>query len=372
VSATDVERRARRLLLHAAEPGDAVLHGFVAELGPVQAVDRLLAGSDPTRDGRIAARLARVDPARESARAQEVGARLVCPGDEEWPEERLTSLAVPPYALWVRGERRLADVVRRSAALVGSRASTAYGEHTATEIASGLADAGCTVVSGAAYGIDAAAHRGCLAVGGDTLAVLAGGVDDAYPRGHASLLARVAESGLVVSELPLLEHPTRSRFLERNRIIAALAQGVVAVEMALRSGASSTLEHAERLLRPVMAVPGPVGSAVSRGCHAWIRDHRAELVTDAADVLRLLEPLGTHDEALLRGERRRTDDLSADALEVFEALPPEGGTLLADLAASARLPAATVGEALRELVRSGLVDVVDDQALRAPLPRGGP
>lgn len=356
-AALEDERRARQLLLHLADPGSVVLARFVALHGPVEAVRRVSAGQDPTRDGRLTPRLLAADLGAEDRRAEQVGARLVCPGDSEWPGPRLAGLAVAPYALWVRGPGRLGEVIERAVALVGSRASTAYGEHMATELSSGLADQGWAVVSGGAYGIDGTAHRACLAVGGTTVAVLACGVDQPYPRGHAALLDRVAESGLVVSELPLREHPTRSRFLERNRVIAGLTCGVVAVEMALRSGASSTLEHAERLLRVVMAVPGPVTSQVSRGCHAWIRDRRAELVTDAADVLRLVAPIGSRDEPEERGPGRVTDSLHPDELAVYEALPVAGPVPMSELAARSRLPAQVVADALRVLVRIGLVEV---------------
>ena len=190
-----------------------------------------------------------------------------------------------------------ASLTGRSVAVVGSRASTAYGEHVAADLAADLAGHGWTVVSGGAYGIDGAAHRAALAVGGLTVAVLANGVDGAYPRGHTALLARIASEGLVVSELSPGEQPTRSRFIERNRVIAALAVGTVAVEMALRSGASATVDRAHDLGRVYMAVPGPVTSPTSAGCHHWIAVKGAELVTCAADVLTLVAPLGEALEA---------------------------------------------------------------------------
>ena len=371
---TDVPT-ARQMLLHAGDPGDRHLTDFVRTHGPVEAVARLMAGQDPSKDGRHAARVRGADLEREHARAAEVGARLVCPEDPEWPTAHLQGLdaergpadipgGAVPHALWVRGPEALDDLVARSVAVVGSRASTAYGEHVATDLASGLSDLGWTVVSGGAYGIDGAAHRACLAVGGRTVAVLAGGVDDAYPRGHAALLERITREGLVVSELPLGEHPTRSRFLERNRLIAALSLGTVVVEMARRSGAANTLSHAEWLCRPVMAVPGPVTSAMSAGCHDRILDRRAELVCDAADVVRLVGPIGVLPERQRRTPPTSIDALGNDALAVYEALPASGPVPSSQVALLAQLPGPVVGDALRDLVTAGLVHVGPDTVER--------
>ncbi|HYN75462.1 MAG TPA: DNA-processing protein DprA [Candidatus Limnocylindria bacterium] len=364
------ERLARQALLHAGEPGDRLLAAWVERYGPTETVARLRAGHDPGADGRRVARLRAALLDQERVAAALAGARLVVPEDTEWPGELLDALLlradrVVPHGLWVRGPLPLDSAVDRCVAVVGARASTAYGEHATTEIASGLCDAGWTVVSGAAYGIDGAAHRACLAVGGTTVAVLAGGVADAYPKGHAPLLTRIADEGLVVSELPLEQHPSRSRFLERNRLIAALARGTVAVEMARRSGAANTLGHAESMLRPVMAVPGPVSSPMSAGCHDWIQDRRADLVTDATDVLRLVAGLGEITETSRRGADRPTDPLGPDALLVFDALPAVDRLPMDQISSVASLPVLAVGDALRELVERGLVDVVGTSVRRA-------
>jgi len=175
-------------------------------------------------------------------------------------------------------------------AIVGARAATAYGTHVCTEIAGALAASGWTVVSGAAYGIDAAAHRAALAAGGTTIAVLACGPDVAYPRAHADLLDAIAAQGAVISEWPPGTAPGRWRFLLRNRVVAALAGGTVVIEAGARSGTISTARHAERLGRPLMAVPGPVTSPASAGCHQLIRDCSAVCVTSAADVIAEIPP----------------------------------------------------------------------------------
>jgi DNA processing protein len=348
----DHERVARAVLLRVGEPGDAKLAGIVNERGPVEAVAALRRGGADVE--RWQPRVPQADGARDLAAAAAVGARLLVPGDSEWPAERLEFLPVPPLGLWVRGAASLSRFLRRSVSVVGSRASTTYGEHVAAELAAGLAAAGWTVVSGGAYGIDGAAHRAALAVGGRTIAVLANGVDRAYPQGHAALLTRIATEGLVVTELSPGEHPTRGRFLERNRIIAALSWGTVAVEMALRSGAATTMGDAHDLGRVYMAVPGPVTSPMSAGCHHWIRTREAELVTGAADVLALIAPFGEADEPDARGAPQPIDDLDPDSLRLWEALPTKGPRPVSELASAAGIPAREVGVGLQTLIAHGL------------------
>ena len=216
--------------------------------------------------------------------------RLTCPGDPEWPPQLDGLGNRQPHALWLRGTADLRFTCLRSVAIVGSRASTAYGSYIAASIASALAENGWAVVSGGAYGIDAAAHRGALAADGPTIAVLAGGVDVPYPAGHAGLFDAVAAQGLLVSEWPPGQVVSRLRLLGRNRIIAALATGTLVVEASSRSGARDTARHARDLGRPLMAVPGPVTSELSAGCHQIIQDLHAALVTGPADVI---DALGT-------------------------------------------------------------------------------
>lgn len=217
-------------------------------------------------------------------------ARFVIPGDLEWPQQ-LNDLQAPPIGLYVRGEADLRMLALSSIAIVGSRAASAYGVRVASDLAADLAERGWSIVSGAAFGIDAAAHRGALAVGGLTAAVLANGIDEAYPRAHTDLIRRISENGVVLSEVPPGSHPTRARFLTRNRLIAALTRGTVVVEAALRSGSLRTASQAEDLLRVVMAVPGPIDSPSSAGAHRWIAERRAELVTSAAEVIELVGSL---------------------------------------------------------------------------------
>jgi len=227
---------------------------------------------------------------RQAAR---FGAALLVPGDPDWPVgvDELGEHA--PLALWARGDRTLLGRLERSIAIVGARAATGYGEHVTVEASSGLVDRGFTIVSGAAYGIDGIAHRAALASAGSTVAFLAGGVDRFYPAGHEALLTRIVERGVVVSEVPPGTAPTRWRFLQRNRLIAAASRATVVVEAGWRSGSLNTAHHAASLGRPVGAVPGPVTSAASAGCHKLLRETPATCVTDADEMAQLV--MGDHD-----------------------------------------------------------------------------
>ena len=323
IAALDQDRVARAVLTYLAEPGDPVLAALLQVSTPADLVAAVAARRLPAVPARCwdtirgtgrPGRRSRTDTARlehafgtwrkrlgsvpaemDLAGFHRDGIRLVCPGEPEWPTQ-LDMLGLRrPYALWLRGEADLRYCCLRSVSIVGARAATAYGAHVGTEMAAALAERGWTVVSGAAYGIDSCAHRGALAADGVTIAVLACGVDVAYPAGHADLLTAIAAQGVLVSEWPPGRTPTRRRFLIRNRVIGALSRGTVVVEAGLRSGALNTARHARDLGRPLMAVPGPVTSAVSAGCHRVIREWGAVCVTGAADVVEMLTPLGESD-----------------------------------------------------------------------------
>ena len=377
-------RRARAWLTRALEPGSVAAWRFVEQAGPVAAVRELRAGAAPADvQALVGARAAEDGSAEDLRRADRCGARLVVPEDDEWPALALqclvvatarvpvdgrvdgrvpdrTTTLVPPLGLWVRGERRLDEVVDRSVALVGSRASTAYGEHVAAELAAGLGERGWTTVSGGAFGIDAASHRGALATGAPTVAVLACGVDRAYPAAHSALFARLLDTGLLVSEWPPGCAPLRHRFLVRNRLIAALTRGTVVVEAAARSGAQATAHRARGLGRSVMAVPGPVTSAMSVGCHELIRgggDERgAALVTSAADVLQEVGRLGADLVEPVRGPAQPRDTLSDVARRVLDACPVRLGVPPERLAAVAGV---AVGDVLKVLPALELAELVE-------------
>ncbi|MYU67591.1 DNA-processing protein DprA, partial [Streptomyces sp. SID69] len=293
----------------------------------------------------LVARAARAaEPERDLARARAAGARFVAPGNPEWPRQLDDLADARPLGLWVRGGPSLRMWALRSVAVVGARACTEYGTHVAATLAAGLAERGWVVVSGGAYGIDAAAHRGALAAAGATVAVLASGVDRPYPRGHTTLIERIAQQGLVIGELPPGEHPTPSRFILRNRVIAALTRGTVVVEAACRSGSLATARAAQRLGRHTMGVPGPVTSALSAGVHELLRGE-AVLVTDAAEVSELVGDMG--DLAPPRtGPVLPRDLLTPAARTVLAALPGARAAPAGEIAAGART---TPDEAIAKL-----------------------
>lgn len=324
-SSDDEERLARVALSRVVEPGDERVGRLVAETSAADVWSALLA-----QDLRVTGvdgyrlRLPEADPHRDLELADAAGIRVVVPGDPEWPGRLDGFGAKAPLLLWVKGGPDLAVLTERSVAIVGARAATDYGEYVAAELGTDLAAAGWTVVSGGAYGIDARAHRGSLAGGGATVAVLACGVDVAYPRGHETLFREIARRGLLVGELPPGCTPTRFRFLERNRMIAGLTAGVVVVEAAVRSGAANTARWAERLGRPVMAVPGPVTSSMSAGCHVLLRSHTAECVTDAAEVVEVVGRIGADLAPERQGDVDPRDALRPEPRTVLEAMPARG------------------------------------------------
>jgi DNA processing protein len=228
--------------------------------------------------------------ATESAVAEmnRLGIIPITPQSHWWPSS-MDDLVYPPVDLYAMGHPDLLlgdDVI----SIVGARAATGYGEHVTMELGVGLVDRGHTVVSGGAYGIDSMAHRSVVASEGKTIAVLANGLDRLHPSGNDALLRRISEVGLLLSELPPGLPPTKYRFLQRNRIIAALGRVTVVVEAGWRSGSLNTATHARALQRPIGAFPGPVTSVTSAGCHRIIRDGWATLVTNTEEVLDLIVP----------------------------------------------------------------------------------
>ncbi|MBU6244914.1 MAG: DNA-processing protein DprA [Actinomycetales bacterium] len=349
------ERLALIWMAHAAEPADRRVGALVREHGAVEAVARIQAGRSGLADEPgLRARLAHVDPRRALEQAAGLGARIVHRDGKEWPTQLDQLGDAAPFALWVLGAADLRLTMLRSIAVVGARASTSYGEAVARDWASAFASQSWTVVSGGALGIDGAVHRGALASGGMTICVLAGGVDVAYPRAHEQLLHRIADDGLLVSESPLGECVRRRRFLTRNRLIAALTRATVVIEAALRSGTTSTANAAVALNRPVLAVPGPVTSPMSAGCHALIRESGALLASAPSDVLELLEPLGSTMEARSRAPSRPHDALTEQQARVLDALPARGSSSTAELVRVAGMAVPEVTAALAILAARGL------------------
>ncbi|MBE1874582.1 DNA-processing protein DprA [Myceligenerans pegani] len=304
---------------------------------------------------RWASRLEGLAPRQDLEALERLDGTLLLPGDAGWPGGLDALGPAAPHALWVRGRGDLAGLSRRAVALVGSRASTSYGERVARDLASGLAARGFTVVSGGAHGIDAEAHRAALAVDGSTLVLLASGVDRLYPSGNRRLMETAMSGGAVVAEVPPGSTPFRQRFLARNRIIAALGSATVVVEAAMRSGALSTANHATRLLRPVGAVPGPVTSMASAGCHELLRSGAAVCVTDAAEAAELAG--GATDAAPARhGEHRPGDGLDPSAKAVLDALPVRRGAPVESVARVAGLAVDETRAKLGRLLLAGLAE----------------
>lgn len=347
------ERSARAAWSQVAEPDDPRVTALIAEHGPVGGLVAALASADPTH--RIfAQRAMRTDLGAAAAFATRHAIALLIPGDPQWPQG-VDDLARPPVCLWVRGDPDLSGLRQRSVAIVGSRTSTAYGDHLAGDIAAGVAERGFAVVSGAAFGIDRAAHLGALSVGGRAVAVLAGGVDRAYPVAHTALLQHIATVGSVVSEAPPGWAPTRPRFLLRNRLIATMTSGTVVVEAGLRSGSLNTARCAELHQRPVGAVPGPVTSVVSAGCHKAVRDGLAVLVSDAAEVVDLVGALGSDAAPDVRDAQRPEDRLGPLESLTFAAVPHRAPAAIEDVAFAAGLTPLEVMSALSRLEIDGFV-----------------
>ncbi len=360
------EREALITLAHCVEPADAQAGRLLARVGPVGLVDLIRRRRTGLRhDEGLAARLGAYRPCEAEQRRRGCGARVVTRVDREWPTQLDALGDQAPLALWITGAADLRLLALRSVSVVGARACSSYGEEVARSWAAELAGHGWSVLSGAAFGIDAAAHRGALAAGGTTIAIVAGGVDVAYPRAHEALLARIADEGLVVSETPPGESVRRQRFLTRNRVIAALGRATVVIEAAERSGTRATARAAWEMNRPVLAVPGPVTSVTSAGCHRMVRDGEALLVGSAAEVRGLLELGG--DAAVAEGSggvaradrgdaRLLPDGLGDRERRVLDALPARAPLDLEALVRASGLAGPDVLAAVGILVARGRVD----------------
>lgn len=391
------EHIARMIWSAITEPGDRVAGELISEFGPVGAIEQaarvatgertdewrrvalsLTGEADEPRPAPFQAGQVRTPDAGESPElaaalerwlprldidrcyrfahaAATLGARLIAPGDDDWPSGLADLGPHGPHLLWARGDASLLN--RPGVALIGSRAATAYGESVTAELVAGLAARGLSTISGGAYGIDGVAHRTALALDAPTVAVMAGGIDRLYPSGHRQLLGEIIARGVLVSELPCGASPTRWRFLQRNRIVAAVTSATVVVEAGARSGALNTAGHAASMGRPVGAVPGPITSAASVGCHRLIREYDAELITGPDDVIAMLGStydrydLG-NDAAPPEGEaapRIVTESLDDDAKRVLDALHVRRGTEHDALAVKTGLAPGALARALAGL-----------------------
>lgn len=360
------ERRARIAMSRVAEPGDVDACRLVREHSAVVLLERLGAGGLPASKARDwAERIDQAEPDQFLKVAERVGARFICPGDAEWPAQLADLQALEdetgdrrggdPFGLWVRGEVNLREAAARSVSLVGARDATAYGEHVAGDLAARCGRQSHAVISGAAHGIDAAAHWGALTSTDRTIAVLACGIDRSYPAANHNLLQRIAVEGLVVSEAAPGCVPSRSRFLVRNRLIAALSQGTVVVEAALRSGSLNTARWACDLGRAVMGVPGPVTSMASAGVHELLRQPGSLLVTDADEIIEHISPVGVGLAPAKTGAVLPRDGLDPRSRQLLDAVPKCSPASAASIAKAAGLQVDDVTVRLRRLGDLGLV-----------------
>jgi DNA processing protein len=380
----DDESYARAALTYLAEPADRWLGELIRVHGAAAVLDAIRSGRLPGAPSsgraiqrameRWRVRLDELPTPDDVIGFRRSGIRLICPGDPEWPGQ-LADLGVEqPYALWLRGNADLRFSCLRSVAIVGSRAASAYGSYVAAEFAASVAVRGWAVVSGGAYGVDASAHRGALGADGVTVAVLACGVDVPYPAAHTDLLNAVAAQGVIVSEWPPGRTVSRLRFLVRNRVIAALATGTLVVEAGERSGALNTARHARDLGRRLMAVPGPVTSDISAGCHQIIRDWQGMLVTSAVDIIEHLSPVGGV-QALMPVGAGSVESVPVAAGMGGDPTPAERGERADRADASARRRQARHRPASRRLAQPALdrdqLDLESAQILDAMPGRGG-
>jgi len=282
---------ARLHLLSSIEGNSTYWTHQVQMYGAVEVVDRLRSRS--YEGSKHAAE--RISDRLESTTTEEIldqlgDAFLLTPKSPDWPT-RLNDLAAPPFGLVGLGIREILTSIGDSIGIVGTRNPTNYGSKIATEFAAALADRDWTIVSGGAFGIDTAAHRGALVVEGNTVAILGGGVRTIFPSGNDRLFSEIATHGLLLSEVLPTVPAVPHRFLIRNRLIAAISKGTLVVEAAHRSGSLRTARDAGELLRPVMAIPGPIHSPTSEGCHRLINERRAELVSSVDEIMELVGPM---------------------------------------------------------------------------------
>ena len=291
------DRSARVLLSMIGTPSDVATGKLLTEVGAAELIsiverDSTVPGMDRVEAAVWRDRLLSVGtPERLAERIVEASKfRVIIPSDADWPTALNDLGHRAPYALWAKGRTELlTEPLPQRITVTGARADTAYGAHVTDELCGDLAQDGRTLVAGAAYGIEASAHRAAIIRDANTIAVLASGVDRPYPAGHTDLIDRIAREGLLLSEVPPTVTPTRQRFIDRSRILAALSGAMIIVEAGSRSGSLHTATEAAQLGRFVGAVPGPITSTASTGTNLLLQSGRARVVTSGADIVRMLE-----------------------------------------------------------------------------------
>ena len=277
------ELDARAILFSVVEGGQAFWSSEISTKGALAVYEKLLRGGyDPIKYEKLISSLRGISGDQVLSEIDKHQARLITPIDEDWPVQ-VNDLAAPPIGLIIKGN--ISALHQRSLAIVGTRNPTSYGARIAGDFAAGFADREWAIVSGGAYGIDSYAHKGALIAEGVTVAVIASGIDINYPAGNTRLFAKICESGVMVTESMPGQRALPHRFLTRNRLIASISKATLVVEAAFRSGSLRTARDAAEMFRPVMAIPGPINSPTSEGCHRLIGERAAEIVTSVADAV---------------------------------------------------------------------------------------
>ena len=277
------ELDARAILFSLIEGGQAFWSSEISTKGALAVYEKLLRGGyDSVKYEKLISSLRSISSDQVLSEIDKHQARLITPIDQDWPVQ-VNDLAAPPIGLIIKGN--ISALHQRSLAIVGTRNPTSYGAQIAGDFAAGFADREWAIVSGGAYGIDSYAHKGALIAEGVTVAVIASGIDINYPAGNTRLFAEICESGVMVTESMPGQRALPHRFLTRNRLIAAISKATLVVEAAFRSGSLRTARDAAEMFRPVMAIPGPINSPTSEGCHRLIGERAAEIVTSVADAV---------------------------------------------------------------------------------------
>ncbi len=335
----------RRLLNSFGSPG-AVLKASLRDLSRIR-------GLTPATCQSIVEQRGKIPIDRELDMIQQRGCKIITIQDESYPAN-LKAIYDPPQVLYVRGDLLPADSMAVS--VVGTRSASPYGKMAAEQISSHLAARGVTVISGMAYGIDTAAHKGCLDAGGRTIAVMGNGLSVVYPARNIKLMEKIIESGAIISEFPMGMRPLRNNFPRRNRVISGLSLGTLVVEAPKRSGALITAEFALDQGREVFAVPGQIFSEMSGGTHDLIKQG-AKLVESVEDIIEelpsyMLQPVTEEDFKV--EEERMEIQLSAEEKAIWKVVG-SSQIHIDDISRQAGLPAYKVSAALVMLELKGLV-----------------
>ena len=287
------EARARLILFSIIQPADLFWSYEINQRGGLSVYHRIISGNYYLKQQEILKlqqQITHIQVKDLELEISKAGGVFITPEDNDWPIS-LADLATPPIGLVIAGDRSVLLKLDKSISIVGSRRPTNYGLQLSYSLASQASLAQLAVVSGGAYGIDTASHQGALSVGGLSIAVLAGGINRLYPLENQKLFKDITKSGLLISEVMPNTESKPYRFLIRNRLIAALSRSTVVVEAKFISGSIRTARDAAEIFRPVFAIPGPVTSPLSEGCHRLIAERVADIATSLDEILEVITPL---------------------------------------------------------------------------------